>query len=133
MIARLPAGWRSPGDEYDGCSRYTHSGGIQPTLSSTHNLAYDRWLSRLYAPHPDWSYRGFPTGLCLLAHSLPQRMLAHTRQCARPGAVGPLHPVLCQPLYGDPGALYPGLCGDRAADCPQEAWPMGASGSELLA
>src|SRR6266516_502199 len=83
MIARLPAGWRSPGDEYDGCSRYAHSGGIQPTLSSTHNLAYDCWLSRLYASHLSWSYCGFPAGLCLLAHGLFQWVLAHTWECTR--------------------------------------------------
>src|SRR5260370_7867537 len=31
---RLPAIWRSPGDNHDGCSRYTHTGDIQHTFSS---------------------------------------------------------------------------------------------------
>jgi hypothetical protein len=130
MIARLPARWHATGDTHDGCSRYAHPGGIKQTFSFPRRMAHDVWLSCLYASHSDWSYRGVPAGLRLLAHSLPQRMLAHPRQCARPGADWPLHSVLRQPLYGDPGALYPGLCGDCTAHRPQEARPMGAPGSE---
>src|SRR5712692_11690303 len=130
MIARLPAGWHSPGDEYDGCSRYAYSGGIQPTLSPTHSLAYDCWLSRLYAPHLSWSYCGFPAGLCVLAHGLSQWVLTHTGECACLGADWPLHHVLSQSLYGNPAALHPGLRGGRAAHCLQKTWPMGAFGNE---
>src|SRR5260221_9353266 len=129
---RLPAGWRSTGDDYGGCSRYAHPGSIKHTLSSTQSLAHAGWLSHLYASHPCWPYRRFPAGLRLLAYSLPQWVRTHAGQCARPCASWTLYHVLCQSLYDHPGALYPYLRGDCAAHCHQEARSMGATWTELF-
>src|SRR5262249_33273326 len=131
MRVRLPADWRSTGDEYDGCSRYARTGSIQHTLSSTRSTAHDGRLSRLYATHPDWSYREFPVELCVFAYGLPERVSTYAAECACPCTYRPLHRFLCQSLYGDPGALCPRLFRDRVAHCFQEAWSMGATGTGL--